>query len=156
MMKPYADTNFLTALFCGGAHGEQAAATHKAAEARRIGPLPVTPMLSLEFINALQQLVFLSRHGVQNLRFTPEIAMFKEELFIREMADGIVWNIIKPDVADFEKMYTALVHRHTATHGFRTYDIIHVASAIVLGCDTFWSFDEKARKLAKLEGLKLN
>jgi hypothetical protein len=25
-----------------------------------------------------------------------------------------------------------------------------------LGCDTFWSFDAKAKKLAELEGLKVN
>jgi predicted nucleic acid-binding protein len=34
--------------------------------------------------------------------------------------------------------------------------VIHVASALVLGCDIFWSFDAKAKKLAKLEGLKVN
>jgi predicted nucleic acid-binding protein len=44
--------------------------------------------------------------------------------------------------------------RHTARHGFRVYDLIHVASALLLGCDTFWSFDAKASRLAALEGLK--
>jgi predicted nucleic acid-binding protein len=32
---------------------------------------------------------------------------------------------------------------------------MHVASALLLGCDTFWSFDAKAAQLAGLEGLKL-
>jgi hypothetical protein len=31
---------------------------------------------------------------------------------------------------------------------------MHVASALVLGCDTCWSFDERANKLAKLVGLQ--
>jgi predicted nucleic acid-binding protein len=39
---------------------------------------------------------------------------------------------------------------------FRTYDLFHVASALVLRCDTFWSFDAKARKLAQFEGLTTN
>ena len=47
-----------------------------------------------------------------------------------------------------------LVHRHTARHGFRTYDILHVATALTLGCENFWSFDERANKLAALEGLQ--
>lgn len=32
-------------------------------------------------------------------------------------------------------------------------DILHVAAALVLKCQSFWSFDKKACKLAKLEGL---
>ena len=45
--------------------------------------------------------------------------------------------------------------RHTASHGFRVYGVIHVASALLLECDTFWSFDAKACRLAALEDLKL-
>lgn len=45
--------------------------------------------------------------------------------------------------------------RHTARHGFRAYDIMHVAAALVLKCQSFWSFRKKACKLAKLEGLKI-
>ena len=43
--------------------------------------------------------------------------------------------------------------RHTAARGFRTCDLLHVAQALILGCDTFWSSDEKANTLAALEGL---
>ena len=60
------------------------------------------------------------------------------------------------DLALLEEAFHTLAHRHTARHGFRTYDILHVATALLLGCDTFWSFDAKAKKLAKLEGLKTN
>ena len=48
-----------------------------------------------------------------------------------------------------------IARRHTARHGFRTYDLMHVASALLLGCRNFWSFDEKVRKLAALEGLQI-
>ena len=48
--------------------------------------------------------------------------------------------MIAADVA-----FVALRHRRVAK-----YDILHVSSALVLGCDTFWSFHTKAKKLAKL------
>lgn len=55
---------------------------------------------------------------------------------------------------DLEGQFEELSLRHTAKHGFRTYDLLHVSSALVLGCDTFWSFDPKASRLAALEGLE--
>lgn len=67
--------------------------------------------------------------------------------------------LLRPVVCALEDIagrFEVLSARHTARHGFRTYDILHVASALELGCDTFWSFDQKALKLAKLEGLQTN
>ncbi len=54
-----------------------------------------------------------------------------------------------------KQQFEDLALRHTAKHGFRAYDLLHVASALLLGCDTFWSFDLKARDLAVLEGLSV-
>ncbi|MFN0075350.1 MAG: hypothetical protein ACKVY0_02635 [Prosthecobacter sp.] len=54
-----------------------------------------------------------------------------------------------------KERFEELALRHTAKHGFRTYDLLHVVSAQLLGCDTFWSFDLKARDLAVLEGLRV-
>jgi predicted nucleic acid-binding protein len=51
------------------------------------------------------------------------------------------------------RRFEDLALRHTAKHGFRAYDILHVSSALTLKCHTFWSFDKRASKLAKLEGL---
>lgn len=53
-----------------------------------------------------------------------------------------------------ERQIDTLVGRHTAAHGFRTYDVLHVTTAIHLGCSRFWSYDAAAIKLAKLEGLQ--
>jgi predicted nucleic acid-binding protein len=57
--------------------------------------------------------------------------------------------------SEVERQFEELSLRHTARHGFRTYDLLHVASALALKCDTFWSFDSKASKPAELEGLKV-
>jgi predicted nucleic acid-binding protein len=43
--------------------------------------------------------------------------------------------------------------RHSAKCGFRTYDVLHVAAAKELGCQTFYSYDIRCNKLASLEGL---
>ena len=57
--------------------------------------------------------------------------------------------------AELEKQFAELSLRHTARHGFRTCDLLPVASALVLKCDGFWSFDPKAARLPALEGLKV-
>ena len=54
-----------------------------------------------------------------------------------------------------EERFEELAARHTGRRGFRTYDLLHVASTQLLDCDTFWSFDQKANALASLEGLKV-
>lgn len=54
-----------------------------------------------------------------------------------------------------ERQFDLLCQRHTAKGGFRTYDLLHVSAALVLGCDAFWSFDARAKRLAKLAGLKI-
>ena len=58
-------------------------------------------------------------------------------------------------MADLEFQFEELSLRHTAKYGFRTYDLLHVSSALLLRCDTFWSFDPKASRLAGLEGLEV-
>ena len=82
--------------------------------------------------------------------------MIAEAEFLKEIEAGDFAAERPLDLAELEPVFDLLAHRHTAKHGFRTYDILHVASAILLGCDTFWSFDTKALKLAKLEGLQTN
>ena len=148
----YADTNFFTNLMMDMSHHE---------EARRLldghqETLPVTWLLRAEVVNALQQSVFLSRHGDLPCRVNPEYALALEAEFFDRLRTGksLRWGVMAAE--DVCGMFHLLSHRHTARHGFRTYDILHVSSALVLGCDTFWSFDAKARKLAKLEGLAVN
>ncbi len=57
-------------------------------------------------------------------------------------------------LSEIERDVESLVARYTARHGFRTYDILHVASARALGCSRFLTFDAKAQKLAQLVGMK--
>lgn len=151
-MSIYADTNFLTSLYCTGPNN--AAAVHL--DAAVTDGYPLTMIGRLEFVNALQQSVFSTRNGVPGIRLTPEYAMVVEALFLESLAEGRLLRPMNCDDRALETQFQTLAHRHTAKEGFRTYDILHVSSALVLGCDTFWSFDSRAKKLAKLEGLAVN
>ena len=71
-----------------------------------------------------------------------------------ESQDSLQWQDLDEVVLD--AAFESLAYRHTAKYGFRSYDILHVSSALCLGCDQFWSFDQKARQLAELEGLAIN
>ena len=155
-MIAYADTNFFTNSLLDLPHSPAADGLLEWLRQSRAPPLPVTWLLRMEFTNALQRLIFETRQGTQQLRVTPESAMLAEAEFIQETEDGMLARERPMALEDLEAVFDMLAHRHTAKHGFRTYDLFHVASALLLGCDTFWSFDAKAKRLARLEGLKVN
>lgn len=48
-----------------------------------------------------------------------------------------------------------LARRHGPRLGVRTLDSLHVALALQLKAEGFWTFDERQAKLAKAEGLKI-
>jgi hypothetical protein len=63
----------------------------------------------------------------------------------------------------FQKVASGQVHdkarqlndRHTSTLGTRSLDLLHVTTALVLESKIFFSFDDRQRKAAPREGLKV-
>jgi predicted nucleic acid-binding protein len=47
-----------------------------------------------------------------------------------------------------------LARRYAAKLGLRTLDTLHVASALELKAERFWTFDDRQKKLARAVGLK--
>jgi predicted nucleic acid-binding protein len=47
-----------------------------------------------------------------------------------------------------------LARRYAARLGSRTLDTLHVAGALELKAERFWTFDERKAKLARAAGLK--
>ena len=47
-----------------------------------------------------------------------------------------------------------LGRRHGPRLGIRTLDSLHVACALELNAESFWTFDDRQRKLAKAVGLR--
>ncbi len=148
-MKIYADTNFITRLYL------ERPETIAAEDDFEFGvaPFPITWLLHAELINAFQ-LSVLSGYGEDQRRITPEIAAACQEQFRDDLRVGTVFESVTLPEADWLRQFEAISLRHASKQGFRTYDLLHVSAALLLGCDAFWSFDKKACKLAKLEGLR--
>ena len=70
-----------------------------------------------------------------------------------DLATGFWLDVEMPEKA-FE-LCTDLAVRYGPRLGVRTLDSRHVASALELKAEQFWTFDERQAKLAKAEGLKI-
>jgi len=126
---------------------ESAVALQRLGQYRRRGAarIPATRLHRLETFNALEQLVFLTRQG-HGIGMTPEKATLAAAQFEDDLAEGHELETTPPAVDDLVKQTRTQAQRHTAKHGFRAYDIVHVATALMLGCDGFRSFDVKAEQ----------
>ncbi len=142
-MNAYADTGFIVTLY----KEESTSARASALMARLTSPLRLSLLGELEFRNALHLAVFRGE-------LTPRLATLKKRLFQEDLANGIFALMPVPASAFFAKA-SELADRHSMRLGTRSLDLMHVAAALLLETDTFFSFDERQRKAAKAEGLKV-
>jgi hypothetical protein len=142
-MVAFADTGFIASLYL-----EES--TSKAADAalgtKRV-PLPLTPLAALELRNAFNR-------AVQRQRIT---AAQRDALWQDVEADLASGFLVLTPVAADELHHKArqLSDRYTPTLGTRSLDLLHVAAALVLQAKVFFSFDDRQRKAAASEGLKV-
>lgn len=148
-MKIYADTNFFTYLYLE----DQGSGAAESLVQRNLPLLPVTWLMRLEIINAFEQVV-LTGFGTASARVSAELAAACQQQFREDLAQGMALREVEVGQRNVAERFEEIALRHTSRHGFRTYDILHVASALCLGCGQFWSFDKKASRLAALEGLE--
>jgi len=141
-LSAYADTSFLVSLYTLDANSIAAARWMKNAEL----PLAITPLGELELMNAFQLRVF--RKELRPLKVRAAAALFREDL-----AAGIL--AIRPLSASVFERAKHLARTRTINLGTRTLDLLHVASALVLQSDVFYSFDEHQLRLAQAEQLIL-
>jgi len=153
-MTPYADTNFFTRVYLSLPESAQADRLIESARKGASPLLPITWLHRMELANAFELSVWLSKQG-GHPRVTPQNAAVAFEIFKTDLAEEAFLRHATADVSELQSSFEETVARHTARHGFRTYDILHVVSARILGCDQFYSFDERARKLAALEGFQV-
>lgn len=100
-----------------------------------------------EIAHAFQLQVFRSRISVIEAR-----TMWQQ--FERDCQQG-VWICVQFP----EQVWETCIHlanRHGGTLGVRTLDSLHVACAIELGADKFWTFDERQARLAEAVGFDTN
>jgi predicted nucleic acid-binding protein len=133
-LSAYADTSFL--LYTPDANSLEAASRMR----RMAQPVFVTPFGELELANALQLRLF--RRELLAAQTRAAYAAFRDDV-----TAGIF--VIKPISDAVYEQARRLAQRWTRTFGTRTLDFIHVASAIALAAESFHTFDERQRRLAK-------
>lgn len=146
-MTAYPDTSFLCALYRAQENSPQAIA-HRS---RMAEPLHVTRLLSWEFRQSARFQAF--RHAHNRQVGYPQPAAEKMIADLQEdLTHGLVATI---EVDLIDVLFTAerISKSRTFTAGHRSFDILHVATAVTLGAAEFLSFDANQCTLASSEGL---
>jgi predicted nucleic acid-binding protein len=140
-VKAYADTGWLCSLYAPDAHSSIVIARIR----RQTLPLPFNWLHQIEFRNALRLRVFRREITTQQ-RDASLNAM------LADLAAGVL-EISSPPLAAVTTEAERLSATHSEKLGSRSLEILHVASAVVLGIPGFLTFDHRLNALAKAAGL---
>jgi predicted nucleic acid-binding protein len=135
----YADSSFIVSPYVVDGHSPEA--RHRLASMPAIW---LTPLHRIEFAHALYQQVFRAR-------LSSAQAQLASAAFEKDCATG-VWMPINLPERSWETSIE-LARRHGPTLGVRTLDSLHVACALELKVERFWTFDERQGRLAEAVGL---
>jgi len=140
-MVAYADTGFLVSLYLEESTSEAA----DAALGEKRQPLPLTPLGSLELRNALNRAVHRQR-----------ITAAERDAIWGDVDTDITGGVLVPTPLASAHLHAKardLSDRYTPTIGTRSLDLLHVAAAMLLETEAFFSFDERQRQVAASEGM---
>ena len=139
-MSTYADTSFLVSLYVFDDNSPRAATGFR----RASFPFLLTPLLETEMVNAFYLRTFRKESTEKQIRESLEI-------FRKDVRAGV----FEPRSLSSEifRQAAETSARRTARIGTRTLDLLHVASAVFLRVESFYTFDQKQAELAKAEGL---
>jgi predicted nucleic acid-binding protein len=138
-LSAYADTSFLASLHVLDGSSTLAAARMKRAKLL----LLIAPFGELQLTNAVA--LRLSRKELSASQVKAAHALIRKDL-----EDGVLMvNALPASVFERAKQ---IARRQTSHWGARTRDVLHVASALALQVDTFYTFDTRPAKLAAAEG----
>jgi len=107
----------------------------------------LTPLHIAECFHAFAQQVYFGK-------ITASVAERLCDQLSQDRASNIWWAGPIPERA-FD-VCAVLARRYGPKLGVRTLDSLHVACALELKAERFWTFDERQAKLARAEGLKTN
>lgn len=150
-MRVYADTSFLVRLVTEEPGTEAAMADY-----HRLGrpAMFYLPLHSLEVANAVRQRAFHLRRSAP----ASERAAIKRETetALALLSKFIARRVFIESSVDMDsaiEVARALSAKHTERLGCRGFDLLHVALALELECDTFLTADRSQGALARAEGL---
>lgn len=140
-MSAYADTSFLFSLYVADSN------TPSALRLIRSAGLPVlaTPLVEVELENAIHQRQF--RRELTAADCKALVTAFRNDL-------PVIFDLRSFTPEMFRKA-SLLSSSQTPFLGTRSLDVLHVASALVLGAREFYTFDHAQARLARAEGLRV-
>jgi predicted nucleic acid-binding protein len=139
-LTAYADTSFLVSLYLEDSHSRTADKM-----LQTLTECFLTPLHRAEWFHAIAQHVFRGA-----LTETKAVELYS--LFRQDTKTGPWREVALPEHA--LELCADLARRHGPTLGVRTLDSLHVACALELKAERFWTFDERQAKLAKAQGLR--
>jgi predicted nucleic acid-binding protein len=143
----YPDTSFLCGLYV--AQSTSARATRFMSQ--QPTALAGTSLLFYEFRQSVQFQVF--RHSKDKTQGYPSaIARVALMTLQANIASG-VFQTPHVDWGDVHRMAERLAFQHTAKRGHRSFDVLHIATALHIGASEFLTFDANQKELAEAEGL---
>ena len=148
-MIAYPDTSFLCALYVQQDNSVAAAAHFQAMPE----VLHVSTLLVYEFRQSVRFQVWLNSQNTGK-GYPKNIAEAALAKFEANMEAGAL-KIVTADWPDVHRLAETLSKNHTIANGHRSFDVLHVATALHLGAKEFLTFDANQRKLARAEKLKV-
>ncbi len=142
-MPAYADTSFLVAVYSPEADSRKALNSMQ----RLTQPLPFTPLHRHEL-----------RTGLRLRVFRGEITAEQRKEAFREIDSDLEDRILAPTPIPWTDTFRAaesLGAAHGETLGVRSFDLLHVGLAVVLGATEFLTFDTRQASLARAAGLRV-
>ena len=140
-MIVYADSSFIVSIYITDSHSPEARR-----RVREASSLILTPFHRAEWAHALAQHQFRGD-------LTTDTARRMNAQFISDESTGLFHVSSVPENA-FE-LCADLARRHGPTLAMCTLDSLHVACALELKADRFWTFDDRQAKLAKAQGMRV-
>ena len=140
-MSVYADSSFLVSLYVTDQHSSISRQSILSAPG-----LWLTPLHGAEWAHAVAQHVF-------NGKFSAAEANQLYRQLEQDKSAGICLDCGLPGIAF--ALCADLGRRLGPKLGVRTLDTLHVASAVELKAQHFWTFDDRQARLAKAVGLKI-
>lgn len=139
----YADTSLLVSIFLPEPWSDQA----RSWLTKQQGVAFVSDLNILEFKNALNLALFYERiTESDHARISRQwMHMIETESFQIEPLKAQVWDLAE-----------RISGQHTPKIGTRSLDVLHVAFACFVQCESFGTFDSKQRILAEAVGLALS
>jgi predicted nucleic acid-binding protein len=139
-LKTYVDTSFIVSLYVTDSHS-----IDSRQRVQTLSTVWWTPLHSAEWAHAIALQVFRGT-------LSPSEAQKMYRQLEDDRTDGPWLEVGLPDRA--LDLCADLARRYGPKLGVRTVDSLHVACALELKAEGFWTFDERQAKLAKAEGLK--